>query len=222
MQTAIRRRGAWAIAASIAGPPGRPRRGPAAASHPALAARPEPRIRERDHSRRPDATRTQGRSLGSPNGSALASPGPGPGRTPAPRGAFAVGSRSATRSSRPSRVERARPRTRPTPGPAAPDLRAALQHGVIGCANAGAGLSRTEREHCDERLGQGVASAPFLPAAIGPRIRTYYDAVALAKKPDPQPVPLRAQGSLGVFDIDCGEPAATSLPSAARYTSGRG
>jgi hypothetical protein len=89
-----------------------------------------------------------------------------------------------------------------TPGPAAPDLRAALRHGVIGCANAGAGLSHTEREHCNEQLGRGVASAPFMPAPIEPRIRAYYDAVALAKKPDPPPVPLRAQGSLGRFDID--------------------
>jgi hypothetical protein len=49
-------------------------------------------------------------------------------------------------------------------------------------------MSRAERDRCDEQLGRGVATAPYLPAAIGPRIRAYYDAVAEAKKADPQPV----------------------------------
>jgi hypothetical protein len=83
-----------------------------------------------------------------------------------------------------------------------PDLRLALRHGLAGCANAGASLTRAERERCNEQLGQGVASAPYLPAAIEPRIRAYYDAVAEAKKPDPPPVPLKAPGSLKPFEGD--------------------
>ena len=74
-------------------------------------------------------------------------------------------------------------------GPPGPDLRLSLRHGAAGCTNAGAvGMSRAERERCDEQLGRGVATAPYLPAAIAPRIRAYYDAVAEAKRADPQPV----------------------------------
>jgi hypothetical protein len=87
------------------------------------------------------------------------------------------------------------------PGPSQ-DLRAALRRGV-GCANAGAlKLSRAERELCDEQLGRGAASAPFLPAAIGGAKRAYYDAVAEAKKADGAPTPQRAPGVLGMFDGD--------------------
>jgi len=88
-------------------------------------------------------------------------------------------------------------------GPPGPDLRLALRHGAAGCADASvAGMSRAERERCEEQLGRGVASAPYLPAAIAPRIRAYYDAVAEAKKPDGPPTPQMAPGRLGVFDVD--------------------
>jgi hypothetical protein len=87
-------------------------------------------------------------------------------------------------------------------GPPAADLRAALRHGVVGCANGGASLTRAEREHCEEQLGRGVAEAPFLPAAIPARIRTYYDAVARAKAPDGPLTPQRAPGALGPMDED--------------------
>jgi hypothetical protein len=63
-------------------------------------------------------------------------------------------------------------------------------------------MSRAERERCEEQLGRGVASAPYMPAAIAPRIRAYYDAVAEAKKPDGPPTPQVAPGRLGVFDTD--------------------
>ena len=33
-------------------------------------------------------------------------------------------------------------------------------------------------------------------------MRAYYDAVAEAKKPDPQPVPIKAPGSLGMLESD--------------------
>ena len=87
------------------------------------------------------------------------------------------------------------------PGPSTPDLRAALRHGALGCANLGA-LSRSERELCDERLGKAADGQAYIPAPIDPRKRAYYDAVAAAKKPDGQPVPQVAIGSLGMFDAD--------------------
>jgi hypothetical protein len=87
-------------------------------------------------------------------------------------------------------------------GPAGPDLRLALRHGAAGCADASAvGMSRAERERCEEQLGRGVASAPYMPAALAPRIRAYYDAVAEAKKPDPAPVhPAGIESSFGEPD----------------------
>jgi hypothetical protein len=107
-------------------------------------------------------------------------------------------------------------RPAPTPAPAAPAaasraavlpegpreaLRATLRRSPIGCANAGAaGLSREEREACEERFGAGSKAAPFIPAPIAPEIRTYYDEVAKAKAPDGPPTPQRAPGSLGMFD----------------------
>lgn len=84
-----------------------------------------------------------------------------------------------------------------------PDLSLALRHGAAGCANASlVGMSRAERERCDERLGRAMASAPYLPAAIEPRIRAYYDAVAEAKKPDPQPVHPALEGGFGPAQMD--------------------
>jgi hypothetical protein len=73
----------------------------------------------------------------------------------------------------------------PAGAAAGADLRAALRHGLAGCANAGAGLTRAERERCDERLGRNMAQAPFLGAPLEPKVRAYYDAVALAKQRDP-------------------------------------
>jgi hypothetical protein len=92
------------------------------------------------------------------------------------------------------------------PAPAGPegpasDLRAALRHGALGCIDLGA-LSRAERDLCDERLGKAAAGQAYIPAPIDPLKRAYYDAVAAAKKPDGQPVPQRATGSLGMFDTD--------------------
>jgi hypothetical protein len=94
----------------------------------------------------------------------------------------------------------------PTPGTAAngppgPDLRAALRHGVAGCANLAGHMSRAEREHCDDQLAQGAAQAKPLGLALEPRILAYYDAVALAKKPDGPMVRIGIRGS-GIFATD--------------------
>jgi hypothetical protein len=78
----------------------------------------------------------------------------------------------------------------PEPGLAAPDLRAALRHGALGCANLTAvGLTRAEREDCQDQLARGVGQAPVLGIPLEPRIRAYYNAVALAKTRDPPAVP---------------------------------
>jgi hypothetical protein len=106
-----------------------------------------------------------------------------------------------TRPSEPTPLSETAAPTAPASGPPGPDLRLALRHGLAGCANT-ANMSHAERERCDEQLGRGVASATYMPAAIAPRIRTYYDAVAEAKKPDPQQVPLRAPGRLHALDTD--------------------
>jgi hypothetical protein len=95
----------------------------------------------------------------------------------------------------------AAPSTPAAAGPPAPDLRLALRHGLAGCVNT-TGMSRAERERCDEQLGRGATAAPYMPAAIAPRMRAYYDAVAEARKADPQPVPLGAPGRLGMLDAD--------------------
>jgi hypothetical protein len=81
----------------------------------------------------------------------------------------------------------------PTPGiasagPPGPDLRLALRHGVAGCANLAAQMSRAEREHCDDQLALGAAQAKPLAITLEPRIRAYYDAVAKAKAPFVTPV----------------------------------
>jgi len=90
--------------------------------------------------------------------------------------------------------------SRPGLAPTA-DLRAALRHGAVGCANR-ASLSRTERDLCDERFAKGVAAEAFIPAPLNPLKRAHYDAVVEAKKPDGQPVPQQPPGSLGMFDAD--------------------
>lgn len=52
----------------------------------------------------------------------------------------------------------------PAPQPEGPkgDVRTALRHSPVGCANPLAvGLNRAERELCDEKLGKGAKDAPF-------------------------------------------------------------
>jgi hypothetical protein len=83
---------------------------------------------------------------------------------------------------------------------AAPDVRAALRRGAIDCSLARqAGMSREERDRCNDRLAEGVKTAPFLQAALEPRMRTYYDAVIKAKAPDKPWTPIQARGGHGRF-----------------------
>ena len=92
------------------------------------------------------------------------------------------------------------PATQGAPGA---DLRAALRHGALGCANlAAVGMTRAERAVCEDQLGHGAGQAPVLAVSLEPRIRAYYDAVALAKAPDRSPMPARAPGALNILDLD--------------------
>jgi len=96
---------------------------------------------------------------------------------------------------------------------AAPDIRAALRHSAIGCSSAlRAGLSRDEREGCDEKLAAGVKTAPFMPAPLEPRMRAYYDAVIKAKAPDKPWTPIQARGgggTSGQADLRATDPRAS-------------
>jgi hypothetical protein len=98
----------------------------------------------------------------------------------------------------------------PSLAPAAPapgsDLRAGLRRGPAGCVNLAStrSASRAESDDCNDRLGRGGASGPVLPLQIQPRLRAYYDQVALAKAPDPPPVrnaekPPTGSGPAGIF-----------------------
>lgn len=98
----------------------------------------------------------------------------------------------------------------PSPAPPAaatspstgPDLAAVLRRGAVGCANAAAvGLSRAEREKCEERLAAGARTAPHLWGMETAK-REYYAAVAEAKAPDPAPTQGQAIGRLGIFETD--------------------
>jgi hypothetical protein len=58
----------------------------------------------------------------------------------------------------------------PAPLPEGPkgDMRTALRHGPVGCANdLAVGLNRSERELCDESLGKGAKDAEFIPPGFG-------------------------------------------------------
>jgi hypothetical protein len=77
----------------------------------------------------------------------------------------------------------------PAPLPEGPkgDVRAALRHGPVGCANpAAVGLNKAERELCDEALGKGVRTAT--PFATGTELtadkRRMLDAAAAQREAD--------------------------------------
>ncbi|MGH6964047.1 MAG: hypothetical protein ACREE0_06160 [Phenylobacterium sp.] len=75
----------------------------------------------------------------------------------------------------------------PAPQPEGPkgDVRAALRHSPVGCANGlSVGLNRAERELCDESLGKGARDAEFIPpgSAMSPAKRALLDQAAAAKE----------------------------------------
>lgn len=75
----------------------------------------------------------------------------------------------------------------PAPQPEGPrgDVKAALRHSEVGCANGLAvGLSRSERDLCDENLGKGTKDAEFIPPGVGmsPAKRALLDQAVAAKE----------------------------------------
>jgi hypothetical protein len=75
----------------------------------------------------------------------------------------------------------------PAPMPEGPkgDVKAALRHSPVGCANdLAVGLSRVERELCDESLGKGAKDTEFIPPGVGmtPAKRALLDQAAAAKE----------------------------------------
>lgn len=70
----------------------------------------------------------------------------------------------------------------PLPAQARGDLKRALRGSTVGCANRDTvGLTRREREACDEAFGRGAADARFIEPPMDPAKRRAYDAVAARK-----------------------------------------
>jgi hypothetical protein len=72
-------------------------------------------------------------------------------------------------------------RDAPAPLPEAPggDLRKALRGFSPGCRMRDTvGLTRAERDACDEKLGRGAGDAPYIPAPMDPAKRAAFDAQA--------------------------------------------
>lgn len=64
-------------------------------------------------------------------------------------------------------------------------IRKAFRARSPGCANRdAAGLTKAERDACDERFGKGAKDAPFLEAAIGKEKRADFDRAAAKKRRD--------------------------------------
>lgn len=64
-------------------------------------------------------------------------------------------------------------------------MRAALRHGTVGCANPQAvGLTRAERELCDEKFGKGAKDAAFAGLGLNPDKQRLLDATGARKDAD--------------------------------------
>jgi hypothetical protein len=91
----------------------------------------------------------------------------------------------------------------PSPLPAGPkdELRAALRHSYVGCANRDVvGLNRAERDFCDEQLGKGAKDAKFAGLGLTAAKQRLLDAAGAAKdrdyryKRDPMTAPVSRPG----------------------------
>lgn len=75
----------------------------------------------------------------------------------------------------------------PAPLPEGPkgEIRATLRAGPPGCANQDAvGLTREEREHCNEVFGKGAKTAPFLGIGVDPGKLSDFARAAAKKEAD--------------------------------------
>lgn len=79
------------------------------------------------------------------------------------------------------------PAVHPAPLPEGPkgDVRNALRQGAAGCANQLAvGLTRAERDLCDEKLGKGSKDSAFAGLGLAPDKLKAFDAAAAKKEAD--------------------------------------
>jgi hypothetical protein len=79
------------------------------------------------------------------------------------------------------------PALHPAPLPEGPtgDLRTVLRQGPVGCANQLAvGLTRAERDLCDEKLGKGAKTTDFAGLGLAPDKLKAFDDAAAKKEAD--------------------------------------
>jgi hypothetical protein len=79
------------------------------------------------------------------------------------------------------------PALHPAPQPEGPkgDVRTALRGSYVGCANAQAvGLTRAERDLCDEKLGKGAKDAQFAGLGLSAEKQGLLDAAGARKESD--------------------------------------
>lgn len=82
---------------------------------------------------------------------------------------------------------KAPPSLHPAPQPEGPkgDVRTALRQGAPGCANQDTvGLTRAERDLCNEKFGKGAKTAPFLGLGLAADKQRLLDAAAAQKEAD--------------------------------------
>ena len=85
----------------------------------------------------------------------------------------------------------------PGPGPIPPrsNVQRALRMGTAGCANAGAvGLTRAEREHCDEVMGAGARTAGYLGPGLALDKQQGFDRAAAAQRAREGSIPAGVAG----------------------------
>lgn len=100
------------------------------------------------------------------------------------------------------------------------ELRTTLRRSAIGCANPqAAGLTRAEREACEEQLGRGAGAAPFTGLGLGGAQRQVLDRAAARKEAErryreaPPPAGL-SQGGPGATAEDLGRSLGNDRPKA--------
>jgi hypothetical protein len=99
------------------------------------------------------------------------------------------------------------------------DLRAALRRGAPGCANADAvGLTKAERQVCDEQLGGMARVAPFKGLGLNPDKQLEFDRAATRKEEDRRyrdttPAPRPHRGPPGSTAEDIGRDLGDDRPA---------
>lgn len=100
-------------------------------------------------------------------------------------------------------------------------MRAALRHGTVGCANPQAvGLTRAERELCDEKFGKGAKDAAFAGLGLSPDKQRILDAAGAKKDADyrykysPAPPASAATGGPGATAEDLARGLGNDRPTA--------